>query len=376
VNEGATTIKPRFDASVLEAAREYVRKGWTPIPLLPRQKLPSMKGWQNARLNTHLDSHFEEGENLGLLLGEASSGLCDVDIDCGQALALASLFLPHTGRVHGRRSKPSSHHWYVVQPVPEPHKYLDADGTCLVEIRANGQQTAVPPSVHPSGESLIWERSDEPAIVDAGTLESSVGRLATAVLIARHWPKPGNRHEAALALAGMLLRGGWREDETCRFVTAVAKAANDEEYLARAGDVSSTVKRLAEGAEATGSPRLVEFIGQDVVERARKWLRIENLAPIDAPYVKLKVSAPEWPEAAAEEAFYGLAGNVVRLIEPHSEADRMALLVQFLVAFGNLIGRGPHFMAEADAHFTNLFAVLVGRTAKGRLGLGAREATV
>jgi hypothetical protein len=59
---------------------------------------------------------------------------------------------------------------------------------------------------------------------------------------------------------------------------------------------------------------------------------------------------------------------LVQLIEPHSEADPAALLIQFLVGFGNLIGRSAHFTAEADRHFSNLFAVLVGQTSKGRKG--------
>jgi hypothetical protein len=42
--------------------------------------------------------------------------------------------------------------------------------------------------------------------------------------------------------------------------------------------------------------------------------------------------------------------------------------VQFLVAFGNVVGRRPHFVTEADLHATNLFAVLVGATSKGRKG--------
>jgi hypothetical protein len=76
----------------------------------------------------------------------------------------------------------------------------------------------------------------------------------------------------------------------------------------------------------------------------------------------------DWPESLQQEALYGLAGEWVRAVEPHTEADPAALLVQFLVAFGNLIGRGPHFRVEADRHYTNLFAVIVGQTAKGRKG--------
>ena len=49
------------------------------------------------------------------------------------------------------------------------------------------------------------------------------------------------------------------------------------------------------------------------------------------------VSVP-WPQID-EAAFQGLAGEAVKAIEPHSEADPVALLMQFLTMAGNLIGR-------------------------------------
>lgn len=52
-------------------------------------------------------------------------------------------------------------------------------------------------------------------------------------------------------------------------------------------------------------------------------------------------------------AYYGLAGDVVRTIAPHSEADPVAILVQFLTAVGNAIGRGPYYQVEGDRHGTN-----------------------
>lgn len=79
-------------------------------------------------------------------------------------------------------------------------------------------------------------------------------------------------------------------------------------------------------------------------------------------------SHDRWPDPLKPSAFYGLAGDLVRVIEPHSEADPAALLIQFLVAFGNLIGRFPYFLVEADRHFMNLFATIVGQTAKARKG--------
>lgn len=70
----------------------------------------------------------------------------------------------------------------------------------------------------------------------------------------------------------------------------------------------------------------------------------------------------------SEKALHGLAGDIVRAIEPHSEADPAALLIQTLVGFGNIIGRTAHFIAEADSHYMNLFTVIVGSSSRGRKG--------
>jgi hypothetical protein len=75
----------------------------------------------------------------------------------------------------------------------------------------------------------------------------------------------------------------------------------------------------------------------------------------------------EWP-VLDPAALYGLAGDVVRTIEPHSEADPVAILAQFLVAAGNAIGRGPFYLVEGARHHANLFITLIGHTSKGRKG--------
>ncbi len=102
-------------------------------------------------------------------------------------------------------------------------------------------------------------------------------------------------------------------------------------------------------------------------EEARAAIEAKFLAAQEAQATPEAAPVASWPELAPE-ALYGLAGDIVRAIEPHTEADPVALLGQFLVAFGNVVGRGPHFMAEADRHGLNLFLVLVGISAKGRKG--------
>ncbi len=77
--------------------------------------------------------------------------------------------------------------------------------------------------------------------------------------------------------------------------------------------------------------------------------------------------SPDFP-ALDKAALHGPAGEFVNLLGPHTEADPVALLSQFLTMFGNAIGRGPHARAEADCHFTNVFLALVGVTGKSRKG--------
>jgi hypothetical protein len=74
-----------------------------------------------------------------------------------------------------------------------------------------------------------------------------------------------------------------------------------------------------------------------------------------------------WP-VMAEEAYCGLAGDIVNTIKPQSEADPVALLIQTLASVGNAMGRGAYYQVEGDRHGSNLYAVLVGETAKGRKG--------
>jgi hypothetical protein len=85
---------------------------------------------------------------------------------------------------------------------------------------------------------------------------------------------------------------------------------------------------------------------------------IESL-PMPAP--------PPWP-VLHPDAMQGLAGEIVRAIEPQTEADTVAVLGQLLLGFGNMIGRSPYYAIEGGRHHTNLNLVLAGRTSVGRKG--------
>jgi hypothetical protein len=73
----------------------------------------------------------------------------------------------------------------------------------------------------------------------------------------------------------------------------------------------------------------------------------------------------------SEKALHGLVGDVVKIIEPHTESDPVAILIQTLVNFGSLIGRAPYYAVESTQHHANLFVVLVGASSKARKGTSA-----
>jgi hypothetical protein len=357
--------------SALEAAVEYTRAGLRIVPVAHRGKECILRGWPGLQLKeADLAQHFPPTApaNIGIINGTPSGGWVDVDLDVPQATGAANHFLPITGCVSGRAGNPRSHRWYKVDEPPETNTFKDADGTMLIELRSTGTQTVVPPGVHPTGELVIWhEKNGEPTRVEADALRSAVQRVAAATIIGRNWPAKGSRHDAALALAGGLLRAGWATADVEAFVLAVADAANDEEARQRVRDVLSTAAKI-EGAEhTTGWPSLARLLGphgNEVVSRARQWLAIS----IPAEPATATAPPATWPSPPGGEAFYGLAGEFVRIVDPTTESDRVAVLVQTLIGFGNLIGRAAYFEVECDRHYANEFVVLVGRSAKARKG--------
>jgi len=76
----------------------------------------------------------------------------------------------------------------------------------------------------------------------------------------------------------------------------------------------------------------------------------------------------ETPKQLSNEAYIGFAGELIRTLLPHTEADPVAVLLQFLVLFGNLVGRGPFYLVERTRHYLNLFIVIVGASSKARKG--------
>lgn len=186
-------------SELLEAARQYLRRGWMPVFVPPEVKGPNQHGWEKLRLTeADLPRHFNRAGNIGIVLGAASGGLVDVDLDCPEAVELADQFLPPTPSVTGRPSAQRSHRWYV-SDVPATKQYRDPKTReMIVELRSTGGQTLVGPSRHDKTDEPYDRLEGEPTHVPADVLAAGVQALFEEILRRRYGDIP-QKHAAAPA---------------------------------------------------------------------------------------------------------------------------------------------------------------------------------
>jgi hypothetical protein len=125
---------------------QYIHHGFAPIPIKYKSKQPVNKGWPDLRISKDDINEYFNGNNIniGILTGQPSHGLVDIDIDDTDALRFAPWFLPETKCVFGRVSKPRSH-WVYRVPEPRNHGKFGNE-EIIVEVRGNGHCTVFPGS--------------------------------------------------------------------------------------------------------------------------------------------------------------------------------------------------------------------------------------
>jgi hypothetical protein len=221
-------------------AEYYAKNNRIVVPVKSLSKKPSMgDSWQDNTDNQKAITYLHENSNLGILLVD---GYCDIDLDCPDAIALAPHFLPPTA-MFGRVSAPESHwvynllfkeneadlKWYEKRVIPKTVMEL---GT-VAEFRYNNGQTVHPPSIHGSGEAIVWYNgNDDPMSIvleiDAGELKRCYLKLCAMVLL-KHVIYRGHMHSATVMLVGALYHLGWDLDEATDFIEVLITACDMED---------------------------------------------------------------------------------------------------------------------------------------------------
>lgn len=341
------------------------------------------------------------GANVGIATGEGS-GLLVLDIDgpAGRE-SLARLEqghgpLPDTPRVQTGRADGGVQH-YFAYPAGSGVK-SDAGLFAGIDYRGEGGGVVAAPSGHRSGRTYSWltdpnmEVAPAPAWLVAAILAHQTGpqpKPTPAGPLSRLRVQPdadltthpgvgeGERNKTLCRLLGPHLGRG--EDAEAVEELAVAWGERcvpplGEEEVRRV--VRSVERKEWAKAERTRTGPATLVVGGEP-EGKKGGLRVtitEDRSPGLTPGLLSFLPAPATGErdegrevvtqhpVLSPEVYHGLVGEIVRAVEPETEADPAGVLVCLLAGIGSAVGRGPHF-SHGKRHGANLFAVVVGDTA-------------
>ncbi|ARF56632.1 DnaB-like helicase N-terminal domain-containing protein [Streptomyces gilvosporeus] len=165
-------------------------------------------------------------------------------------------------------------------------------------------------------------------------------------------------------------------------IQAVPTAANAEYYAEIVREVAERRRlieagtRLVQAASArdidtqTLRAAVLEQITQFAAEPAEAETATLPAGPPNPLYdPHLGLIRPQRPGPIPHsDVFCGWVGDTVRELDPTTEADPVAVLVNLLSAAGAVIGRRPHLMVGNDRHPCLIWALTIGPTASGRKG--------
>jgi hypothetical protein len=354
---------------MLAAALDYAKRGWRVIPIHWVRKdgacscaNPHCDNVGKHPLTAHGVKDADLGEktirawwtkhpkaNIGIATG-AASGIIALDVDPrhGGTDSMIKLKIKYGKLPDGPR---------VHTGGGGVHLYFSCPGITLknkvglfagVDVRADGGYVLAPGSNHKSGEIYRWKQDHKPSEVAIPALPDFLLERIQGEL-----PVPSGSKSDGTIHSGM--------------------------RNATLASIGGTMRARGMSPDSIEAALLVE--NQQRCQPPLEVSEVKSIAASISRYPSREISSAlrgprsaEWPERPKDEAFQGLAGEIVSVIEPHSEADPVALLVQLLVAFGSAAGRRAHFRVEADRHHANLFAVLIGQTSKGRKGTSLGQA--
>lgn len=248
------------------------------MPVNHGSKAPSLNNWQSGKYQfTELD--VQSDDNVGVLLGSLSDNLIDLDLDCDEAQVIANSSIEDGfNAMMSRGGDYPTHYFFHAKDTVKTKRYKDIDGSTILEIRGDGCQTIIPPSIHPDGSSYVWLQ--EPSLqqkieVSPPRLEKNAALLAVLSLLARHWPE-GSRHDAALSISGLFARIGYSQSDSERYVWHICTAARDNEVKDRVRAVGDTFKEFERNGSTTGIPTLKRIFPGEVIDKVTEWLGVDK----------------------------------------------------------------------------------------------------
>ena len=292
--------------NTIEIAAAYIKKGYAAIPVYAQSKRPFHSEWQTLKLTEdNLRGYFTYPNlNIGVVLGKASNGLIDIDLDDPIALKYADHFLPQTDSVFGRDGNPSSHRLYLV-PDPSPRKFFASGrgkNAMIVELRSNDCFTVFPGSIHESGEVVRFEKDGDPGQTTWAVLEDSARKVALATVLHKVWNK-GIRHSLALAAAGFLVCRKWSQEDVNHLISCMADETMDEDLQDRLACVETTFTAFSNGQSVAYKDSMISHLGETIYAAVCNWFPDALNIPKSAASPSTPIQFEQFTDAGIADAF-------------------------------------------------------------------------
>ena len=243
----------------------FNQNGLAVIPVKPASKVPAIASWSKRCADDNDSSEFNDDSNVGVVLGEGSNGIVDIDLDTPAAIKIADYFLPETGWKFGRETAPNSHRLYRIKGEVGRREAIILDGETFAEYRADGCMTVFPGSIHgKTGEAIQWSKCEELAFVSRKVLIYALKKMAVTAVVLPNYKK-GSRNDVVNALAGTLLFHDMSIADIEHIVGVLCNVTNDDEIDSRLECVETTAERKSANKPVTGEEQLRELIGDDAV---------------------------------------------------------------------------------------------------------------
>jgi len=273
------------------AAKYYLdEEGFAVLLAPPGEKEARVKGWPNLVLGPNaIDEEFPPGKDLNIVRvnGTNSGGRGDIDLDRPESLRVANYIIPEEVRRFGRQGQIPGHiEVKFADTVPRTTRYElpgEGDDRCVVELRADGSQTLLPPSVYPDGDRCVWTDGD---VLEAHTvtIRGYVEDIAVATLLLMNYPGEGARHQFWLGAIGMLIKARHPVERIRRIVEATVRCANDPELRTRFRIIDTTMTKFMVGDSVAGKGKL-EKAAPGVPQILKEWLGIGKITDSGLPHV-------------------------------------------------------------------------------------------
>lgn len=351
-------------ASPLEGALFMAGKEIPQIPLKPKSKIPCISDWPTA------------ASADPIVIREWAEKFPNCNF--GSVSVLGSHFAFETDSTEVRKrfggafssqlvveSRRGGHRYYAFAPGITNISQADVQHKDF-SVRADREFCVSPGSIHPdTGKQyrvkvdgdLVKPTQEEIAFWNSERTSNS--KSAESVSDSNKVIVEGGRNDGLTSLAGKLRRDGCLHEE----IELILLRRNLELCQPPLGDEEvRTIARSVARYEIDDAPTLL-LNGAEPGTRTSPSQDAASATPLTVRSGKISIPY-------SDDVFHGLAGRIIRKLQPETESHPVGNLLELLIGFGSIIGPTAYYKVEDDRHFANLYGVIVGQSSKGRKGTG------